>query len=258
MKESNKSNWLMWVLLIFLPPFGILYMWIAKKELSQEKKKRLSIIFAVWFIFCMIFGRNNTSNNHSATDNIQQGDNIQQEDNISIKDNQQNEDTSNDNEQSESSTELETLQQNTVQDSERESNSEMSKPENIEESIRSAIEDTIGVDNLETFNYVPDNNFSLIKFKGSENLSNNMTIKGMYLDIFNILKAIQPIIDTDVDFNVVYPLQDKYGNAEDEIVMKATFTNKTIQKINFDNVLWENTPDLADEWWNHDAVNLTD
>lgn len=60
MKENNKSNLLLWGLLIFLPPFGILYIWIAKKEISQQKKKKLSIIFSVWFIFCMVFGRIST------------------------------------------------------------------------------------------------------------------------------------------------------------------------------------------------------
>ena len=127
-----------------------------------------------------------------------------------------------------------------------------------EDTIRLAIEDAIGADNLDTFNYVPDNNFSLIKFKGTENLTNKMTIKGMYLDMFNILKSIQPVINTSVDFNVVYPLIDEYGNKEDVIVIKATYKKKTIKKIIFDNVLWENTPNLADEWWNHAALNLTD
>lgn len=126
-----------------------------------------------------------------------------------------------------------------------------------EDAIREAIENVVGEENLETFNYVPDNNFSMIKFRGTENLTNNSTVKGMYLDIFNILKEIQSIIDTDVDFNVVYPLQDKYGNVSDEIVIKATFTNSTIQKINFENALFGNIPDLADEWWNHNAVNIS-
>lgn len=54
MEQNKKSNWLLWVMLIFLPPFGILYMWIAKKELSQQKKKMLSIIFAIWFLFCIV------------------------------------------------------------------------------------------------------------------------------------------------------------------------------------------------------------
>ena len=125
-----------------------------------------------------------------------------------------------------------------------------------EDAIRKAIENVVGEENLETFNYVPDNNFSLIKFRGTENLTNNMTVQGMYLDIFNILKEIQSIIDTDVDFNVVYPLQDKYGNVSDVIVIKATFTSNTIQKINFENALFGNIPDLADEWWNHNAVDI--
>ena len=125
-----------------------------------------------------------------------------------------------------------------------------------EDAIRKAIENVVGEENLETFNYIPDNNFSLIKFRGTESLTNNMTVEGMYLDMFNILKAIQSTIDTDVDFNVVYPIQDKYGNVSDVIVIKATFTNNTIQKINFDNALFGNIPDLADEWWNHNAVDI--
>ena len=126
-----------------------------------------------------------------------------------------------------------------------------------EEAIKAAIEKVVGAENLEMFNYDPENNFSLIKFRGSENLTNNMTVKGMYLDMFNILKAIQSMIDTDVTFDVVYPLVDKYGNSEDVIVIEATYTQKTIQKINFENALWENTPDLADEWWNHNAVDIS-
>lgn len=133
-----------------------------------------------------------------------------------------------------------------------------SKETNKKDDIKKAVEKVVGSENLETFNYVPDKKFSLIKFKGSENLSSKMTVKGMYMDIFNILKSIQSIIDTDVDFNVVYPLQDEYGNVEDTIVIKATFKNKTIKKINFDNAIFENIPDMADDWWNHNAVNLSE
>lgn len=135
-------------------------------------------------------------------------------------------------------------------------NAEVTEELSGEDAIRKEIENVVGEENLETFNYIPDNNFSLIKFRGTENLTNNMTVEGMYLDMFNILKAIQSIIDTDVDFNVVYPLQDKYGNVSDVIVIKATFTNNTIQKINFENALFGDIPDLADEWWNHNAVDI--
>lgn len=126
-----------------------------------------------------------------------------------------------------------------------------------EETIKKRIEETVGEENLEAFNYVPENNFSLIKFKGTENLSNKMTVKSMYLDMFDILRKIQPKIDTDVTFNIVYPLVDKYGNSEDEIVIKATFTKETIDRINFDKALFGDIPYMADEWWNSPAVDIS-
>ncbi len=64
MKQSSIRNWIMWGLLIFLPPFGILYMWVAKKDLSQKKKIALSIIFAIWFLFCIIEGSSQSSINN--------------------------------------------------------------------------------------------------------------------------------------------------------------------------------------------------
>lgn len=132
---------------------------------------------------------------------------------------------------------------------------EEKEPQGTEDIIKAVIEDVVGADNLEAFNYVPDNNFSLIKFKGRANLTNAMTVKGMWLDIFNILKDIQSEIDTDIDFNIVYPLTDTYGNTEEVIVIKATFTNETIKKINFENAIFENIPVMADEWWNHNALD---
>lgn len=125
-----------------------------------------------------------------------------------------------------------------------------------QESLQSAVIKIVDDENFETLNYQPENNFTLIKFKGNENMSHDMTVKGMYMDIFDILKTIQPAIDTDVDFNVTYPMKDADGNVSEDIVIKATFKNDTIKNIDFDNSLWENTPQMADEWWNHQALNL--
>ena len=126
--------------------------------------------------------------------------------------------------------------------------------DSTEEAIKEKIIKVVGEENLETFNYIPDNNFALIKFKGSENLTSKMTAEGMYMDIANILKEIQEDIDVNVDINVTYPLQDSYGNIEEDIVINATFNNETIKKINFDNFLSKNIPSIADEWWNHQAL----
>ncbi|MBM6751314.1 hypothetical protein H6A65_07385 [Mediterraneibacter glycyrrhizinilyticus] len=124
----------------------------------------------------------------------------------------------------------------------------------VEEVIKEEVENVIGKDNIELFNYVPDNNYALIKFKGSENLTSDMTVKGMYMDMSNVLKAIQNDVDVNVDINVTYPLQDTYGNVSDYTVIKATFNNDTIKRINFDNFNYDDIPSIADEWWNHPAL----
>lgn len=56
MKKNSKSgkNILMWVLLVLLPPVGIIYVWVAKKEFTTKKKAILSAIFAVWFIVVLL------------------------------------------------------------------------------------------------------------------------------------------------------------------------------------------------------------
>lgn len=145
-------------------------------------------------------------------------------------------------------------EESTKQTKESTASEDKTTKDSTEEVIKEKIIKVVGEENLETFNYVPDNNFALIKFKGSENLTSKMTVEGMYMDIANILKEIQEDIDVNVDINVTYPLQDSYGNIEEDIVIKATFNNETIKKINFDNFLSKNIPSIADEWWNHQAL----
>lgn len=159
-----------------------------------------------------------------------------------------------------SDAEIEKVETREVKESKKEEVEEVEETKeelSNEETIKKRIEETVGEENLEVFNYVPENNFSLIKFKGTESLSNKMTVKSMYLDMFKILEKIQPILDTNVDFNIIYPLVDKFGNSEDEIVIKATFTKETIDRINFDKALFGDIPYMADEWWNSPAVDIS-
>ena len=59
---------------------------------------------------------------------------------------------------------------------------------------------------------------------------------------------------SSIDFNITYPLIDKYGNATEEIVIKASYSNETRQKLNFDNLIFNNIDTAADEWWMHAAL----
>lgn len=125
--------------------------------------------------------------------------------------------------------------------------------------LEAKVGEILSEEQLIGINYADYNdNFALIKFNGDMSLTSNMTVRGMYGDIFNILKNIQDGVIGDVDFNVVYPLTDKYGNDTDTIVIKASFKKETIKKINFDKVSYKNLADMADDWWSHPSATLDD
>jgi hypothetical protein len=61
--EKKSRNILMWVLLVFLPPIGIIYMWVTKKDMSKKKRALLSIIFIFWFFICLAINGNKDTDN---------------------------------------------------------------------------------------------------------------------------------------------------------------------------------------------------
>lgn len=123
---------------------------------------------------------------------------------------------------------------------------------NKENELRIAIENIIGSDRLADFIYLPENNYTLITFKGTDSLTTNLIVEAAYLDIKDILISIKPIIDTDVRICVTFPIVDVYGNSNEEMVIKANYTLSTIQKINIENFVSDNVPVIADEWWNNE------
>lgn len=51
---KKERNILMWILLVFLPPIGIVYMWIRKKKLPQKRKAIYTVIFAIWTVYVIV------------------------------------------------------------------------------------------------------------------------------------------------------------------------------------------------------------
>lgn len=76
MKKEGKGNVLMWVLLVILPPIGIIYMWIVKKNFTTKKKGALTVVFLIWFAIVMIFGGSGSDQDDSNVNSV----NPQQED----------------------------------------------------------------------------------------------------------------------------------------------------------------------------------
>lgn len=111
------------------------------------------------------------------------------------------------------------------------------------------------LDNIELIKFNEDNGYLLIKGKGKENINNDYTVKGFKMSIFNIMKNIHEQKDIEtLAFNITYPLVDKYGNSSDQIVLKVEFTRSTLDKINYENFDFNNIGDVADSYWEHQAI----
>ena len=56
-----KKTWFLVLLFIFLPPFGIIFMWLTKKVWAKKIKIALSIILAIWTIMTFAIASSDTS-----------------------------------------------------------------------------------------------------------------------------------------------------------------------------------------------------
>ena len=102
-------------------------------------------------------------------------------------------------------------------------------------------------------NYEIKKDSVIIKYSISENLTENMTKAGVKLDVKNILQAVHESGFDASEIKIIgrYPMMDKFGNTEVIDVVKVTFTNNTINKINWDNLLVLDVYAIADSVWRH-------
>lgn len=98
------------------------------------------------------------------------------------------------------------------------------------------------------------NGFLEINAAGNESLTDNMTKEGMWISATQTLKALKNVPEVkDISFNITFPMVDKYGNKSEETVMKINITEGTRNKINFENFISDDLPDIADSYWEHPA-----
>ena len=78
---------------------------------------------------------------------------------------------------------------------------------------------------------------------------------GAKADITYMLKAIKESQYgyKNIEIYGIFPLMDKLGNSKEQIVLKATYTPATVNRINWDNFLNDNIYDIADSVWQHPA-----
>ena len=99
--------------------------------------------------------------------------------------------------------------------------------------------------------------FWLVRLNGSENLTNQMTKKGMWLNTKDVWQRVFTE-RKDIDELAIFwyfPLVDAKGNTTDEVVMKLWMTKKNAADVKWDNVLLKNIPVIADGYWESQVFN---
>lgn len=99
-----------------------------------------------------------------------------------------------------------------------------------------------------------------LNINADDNLTIDLTKKGLWLDT---IKFYKELIKQDekiskiftITINFTQTLTDTYGNNNENKTMQITLSNETINKTNWDNLLTDNLPKIADEYWQHNIYN---
>ncbi|PIQ91517.1 MAG: hypothetical protein COV70_03370 [Parcubacteria group bacterium CG11_big_fil_rev_8_21_14_0_20_39_22] len=97
-----------------------------------------------------------------------------------------------------------------------------------------------------------------IDYVAKENLSTNLTRRGILSDTKDLVKELSSIVGQDVNAIVVEPhltLVDQFGEESLSRVALITIERETWEKINWNNFLTDNLPDIADSYWLHPALS---
>lgn len=95
----------------------------------------------------------------------------------------------------------------------------------------------------------------LIYLKAQDSLTNNMMITGMLYEARDILQALQGRDDvSEITMFWSFPLVDTYGNTEEGTIYKVNISKATLDNINFERFDYKNIPDIADDFFEHPAL----
>lgn len=131
---------------------------------------------------------------------------------------------------------------------------EANKPENFANRVahkafgeKNAYDQT---DSVVDLNFNSDNGFLLIKVFAQTDLK-----RSMWLGVNNALKALKDRTDIKtVAFQLMLPLQDKFGKITVSNVMKLEFSPETRNQIVWETFDWRKIPDIAENYWEHPAI----
>lgn len=128
-----------------------------------------------------------------------------------------------------------------------------------EEQLRAAVQDALGetnrdVDRISSFEAEEGGRVS-IEWAIDENLTEGLTKDTARSEGVDILEAVK---ESGFDYRIVeingtYPLVDQLGNETEERVIRAQYSRKLINQINFENFDFKNVYELDDSTYVHPA-----
>lgn len=123
----------------------------------------------------------------------------------------------------------------------------------IDEKIKDAVVSVVGKDNYRNHKF--EDNTLWIQVTAIDNLTQNMVLKGTYMDTLDIAEIIrkEALLDSSNGFDISYytELTDVYGQSSDGVIVEIGVNKDTLEKIDFKNVLHKNVPTIADYYWEH-------
>lgn len=91
--------------------------------------------------------------------------------------------------------------------------------------------------------------------RGNENLTTDLTRKGMLVDSVELFKELFALEKSqEVTLIWQYPLTDTNGNTNNDTILKISFDRDSASNINWDSFDKENLKNVANEYWEHAAM----
>jgi hypothetical protein len=149
-----------------------------------------------------------------------------------------------------------------------EKNTTDQKPLTLEEKLNKFTADSLGSTNNKNKNRIEkitvlDNittdtsddkvvNFIL---NADDGFTNEMIRDAMLMDTRKLLRELAKYKEVSLaDITWKFPMLDSYGNESQQKIMSIKISDTNLQKINWDNFLYKNIPDVSDSYWEHPVL----
>src|SRR5690625_3684465 len=258
MNEKEKfyqKDWFMYVMLIFITPVGLLFLW-KNQNLKTKTKWIIAVVFSIWFIIVIATKEEiNEAEGEKKKKKEEKKKKKKKKEKKKKKKNKKQEEK----EKKEKKKQKEKETEEKKEREEKEAKKKKEQEEKPEYKIKEALNDVSLVESINVKGNFEEPLAIQVEFLAKDNLTKNMAVSGIKIALLDIVYAIKEL-DYEVEnlgISAKLPLVDKYGNEENEYVIKSAFEKETINKLSDDKYMidTDKLEIIADDWWVHPAIS---